>query len=118
MKKNDILRSHIICPGPCVAQRRLHNCGKSMELKLTNDNHNKYMWRCRKVHPVVKGDQKFKCKDVKLSIRHNSWLVDSKLRLERVLELMYLWSQAFSINEIIHELKLSKKNCYRMEYIF
>ena len=44
-----------------------------------------------------------------LSIRHNSWLVDSKLKLEIILEFMYLWSQAFSIKEIMHELRLTNK---------
>ena len=80
-----------------------------MELKLTNDNRDKYMWRCRKVHTVVKQDKTYKCKDVKLSIRHNSWLVDSKLKLEIIVEFMYLWSQAFSIKEIMHELRLTNK---------
>ena len=80
-----------------------------MELKLTNDNRDKYMGRCRNVHTVVKEDKTYKCKDVKLSIRHNSWLIDSKLKLEIILEFMYLWSQAFSIKEIMHELRLTNK---------
>ena len=67
------------------------------------------MLRCRKVHTVVKHDKTYKCKDVKLSIRHNSWLIDSKLKLEIILEFMYLWSQAFSIKEIMHELRLTNK---------
>ena len=53
--------------------------------------------------------KKYVTKDVKLSICHQSWLVDKKLTLETVLELIYLWSQSFSINEIIHELKISNK---------
>lgn len=44
-----------------------------------------------------------------LNIRHNSWLIDSKLKLEIILEFMYLWSQAFSIKEIMHELRLTNK---------
>ena len=48
-------------------------------------------------------------KDVKVSIRHNSWLVDCKLPLENVLELIYLWSQGFTHSEVMHELSLSKK---------
>ena len=74
-----------------------------------NENRDKLMWKCRKVHTVSKGDRKYKCKDVKLSIRYESWLIDTKLPLKIVLELMYLWSQAFSMTEIIHELSLSKK---------
>ena len=48
-------------------------------------------------------------KDVKLTICHESWLLDSKLPLQYIVELMYLWSQSFSVDEIMHELKLSKK---------
>ena len=48
-------------------------------------------------------------KDIKLTVRHESWLVDSKLPLESIVELIKLWSQSFSVDEIIHELKLSKK---------
>ena len=48
-------------------------------------------------------------KDGKLTIRHNSWLVDAKLPLETVLEMAYLWVQAFSLNEIIHKLKITNK---------
>ena len=47
--------------------------------------------------------------DVKVSIQHNSWLVDCKILLEIVLELLYLWSQGFTHSEVMHELKLSKK---------
>ena len=51
----------------------------------------------------------YKVKDIKLSIRHNSWLVDSKMTLEHVLELIYLWSQGFTHSEVMHKLKLSKR---------
>ena len=57
-------------------------------------------------------------KDVKLSIRHQSWLVDSKIPLEIVLELIYLWSQDFSHSEIIHELELSKKTVTEWSHFF
>ena len=80
-----------------------------MELKKTNDNKDKYMWRCHKIHKVQKNNTNYVTKDVKLTIRHNSWLVDAKLSLETILEMAYLWSQAFSLNEIIHELKISNK---------
>ena len=80
-----------------------------MTLKLTNDNKDKYVWRCRKIHKTTKGDLVKVCKDVKLSIRHQSWLVDSKIPLETVTALTYLWSQGFTYQEIIHKLKISKK---------
>ena len=80
-----------------------------MELKKTNDNKDQYMWRCRRIHKVEGKMKNYVTKDVKLTIRHNSWLVDAKLPLETILEMAYLWSQAFSLNEIIHELKISNK---------
>ena len=80
-----------------------------MELKKTNDNKDKYMWRCHKIHKVQKNNINYVMKDVKLTIRHNSWLVDAKLSLKTILEMACLWSQAFSLNEIIHEMKISKK---------
>ena len=80
-----------------------------MELKKNNDNRDQYMWRCRTVHKVQAQMKQYMTKDVKLTIRHNSWLVDAKLPLENVLEMAYLWAQAFSLNEIIHKLKITKK---------
>ena len=80
-----------------------------MVSKKTNDTKDQEIWRCRKSHTVVKGNCKYTMKDVKLTIRHESWLVDSKLPLQYIVELMYLWSQSFSVDEIMHELKLSKK---------
>ena len=80
-----------------------------MELKKNNDNRDQYMWRCRRVHKVQTQMKQYVTKDVKLTIQHNSWLVDAKLPLETVLEMAYLWAQAFSLNEIIHELKITNK---------
>ena len=97
------------CPGPCINGKRTASCGKPMELKRTNDNKDQYMWRCRRIHKVEGKIKNYVTKDVKLTIRHNSWLVDAKLPLETILEMAYLWSQAFSLNEIIHELKISNK---------
>ena len=61
------------------------------------------------MHTVTKSNMTYKVKDVKVSICHNSWLVDAKIKLETVLELVYLWSQCFTHSEVMHELKLSKK---------
>ena len=63
------------------------------------------MWRCRK-STDMKSDG---TKNIKLTIQHNSWLVDAKLPLETVLEMAYLWSESFSLNEIIHELHVSNR---------
>ena len=102
-------RTSINCPGPLVDGRWVYGCGKPMQLKRTNDSKDSYVWRCCKVHKIVKNSITYTVKDVKLSIRHHSWLVDTKLELQIVLELIYLWSQGFSQNEIIHELKISNK---------
>ena len=80
-----------------------------MICKQSKDTKNGQIWRCRCGHSVVKNNLKYNIKDVKLTIRHESWLVDSKLKLEIIVELMYLWSQSFTVEEIIHELKVSKK---------
>ena len=118
MQTYGILNSSIKCPGPLVNGRQQGGCNQHMHLKVTNDSKDKLQWRCRKVHTVHKDDRTFKMKDVKLSIRYNSWLIDSKLSLETILEFIYLWSQGFTHSEVMHELKLSKKNCYWMVYVF
>ena len=109
MQKQGILRSSVNCPGPLVNGSRLHGCGKPMQLKKTNDSKDTYVWRCRKIHKVIRNNGIYTVKDVKLSIQHQSWIVDAKLPLEIILELIYLWSQGFSQGEILHELKLSNK---------
>ena len=109
MQKEGILQSSVNCPGPLVNGSRLHGCGKPMQLKKTNDSKDTYVWRCRKIHKVIRSNGIYTVKDVKLSIRHHSWIVDAKLSLEIILELIYLWSQGFSQGEIVHELKLSNK---------
>ena len=102
MQTNSILKTSINCPGPLVDGRRVYSCGKPMQLKRTKDSKDSYVWRCCKVHKIIKNCITYTVKDVKLSIRHHSWLVDTKLELQIVLELIYLWLQGFSQNEIIH----------------
>ena len=109
IQTNSILKPSINCPGPLVDGRWVYGCGKPMQLKSTNGSKDGYVWRCHKVHKIMKNSITYTVKDVKLSIRHHSWLVDTKLELQIVLELIYLWSQGFSQNEIIHELKISNK---------
>ena len=109
MQKNGILKSSVNCPGPLIDGKRSHGCRKPMQIKKTNDSKDTYVWRCHKVHKIFGPKSTYTVKDVKLSIRHQSWLVDAKLSLELILELIYLWSQGFSQGEIIHELKLSNK---------
>ena len=109
MRKHAILRNEVTCPGPSINGARSFPCGNHMVCKKTKDTKDEEIWQCRKVHTVVKGNLTYSMKDVKLTVRDESWLVDSKLPLEYIVELIYLWSQSFSVDEIIHELKLSKK---------
>ena len=97
--------------------KRQGGCGEPMLLKETKDSKDMLMWRCWQVHTVMKSNMTYKVKDVIVSIRHNSWLVGAKIKLETVLELVYLWSQGFTHSEVMHELKLSKKNCNRMVHV-
>ena len=109
MQKHQILRSSMTCPGPFFKGKRHGGCGKPMCFKETNDSRDIYVWRCRKKHTLFDGEKKIILKDVKVSIRHQSWLTDTKLGLDIVLEFIYLWSQGFSNSEIEHELQLSNK---------
>ena len=109
MRKNGILQNCIACPGPLLAGQCQGGCGKEMQLKVTNYSKDKFQWCCRKAHTLHKDYGSYKVKDIKLSIHHQSWLVDSKLSLETVLEFVYLWSQGFTHSEVMHELKLSKR---------
>ena len=89
-----------------------------MICKFTKDSKDKLMWRCRKIHKFTKNNVEYTTKDVKLTIRHMSWLVDAKLTLPSIVELMYLWSQGFTINEMVHELKLSRKTVIEWSIFF
>ena len=90
-----------------------------MLLKTTKDRHDGLTWRCRKVHNVYKNESKlYTLKDVKVSIRTDTWLSDSNLPLNIIVELMYLWSQRFTNSEIQHELKLSKQKIIEWNAFF
>ena len=101
------LQSSMICPGPLINHRHLNNCNKEMTLKKTNDRKDGVTWRCRKVHHVYKDNKKYTVKDVKLSIRTDTWISDSNISLQIIVELIYLWTQRFTNAKIQHELKLS-----------
>ena len=97
------------CLGPLINGCHLQNCRKEMLLKSTEDRKDGLTWRGRKVHSACKNDRKFTIKDVKLSIQTHTWISDSNLPLNIIVELIYLWSQRFTNSEIKHELKLSKQ---------
>ena len=43
MKEHGVLKSCLICPGPCISGKTTNSCGKHMEIKVTNDNKDKFM---------------------------------------------------------------------------
>ena len=96
LQEQKVLQSTVYCPGPLVQGQGIGGCGQLMKLKETNDSKDLFMWRCQHIHTVQCKNMTCKVKDIKLSIRHNSWLVDSKMTLEHVLELIFLWSQGFT----------------------
>ena len=118
MRQHGILKSDVICPGPSVNGSRSFPCGHTMICKKTKDTKDEEVWRCRRAHTVVKNNMNYSMKDVKLTIRHESWLVDSKLHLQQILELVYLWSQSFSVDEIVHELQISNKTVIEWVHFF
>ena len=72
-----------------------------------NDRKDGLTWRCRKTHKISTESGIYKIKDVKASIRNNTWLQDSNLSLELITEMVYLWLQHFSNSTIEHELNIS-----------
>ena len=118
MQSHGTLLRELKCPGPCIKGVRQFPCGKYMTMKKTHDTKDGIIWRCRTIHTVVKEGMKCSTKDVKVSICHLSWLVDAKVSLSSIIELMYLWAHAFSIEEMIHELKLSRKTVIKWSIFF
>ena len=100
----------MICEGPKCADERTASCGQPMSLKAVKDRSDGVTWRCRKVHDVLKNGKHTCVKDVKLSIRHNTWIEDSNLSLEVILELIYLWTQGMNQLELSHELGISERS--------
>lgn len=80
-----------------------------MALKRINDRKDGLTWRCRKLHKIEHKGKCYIVKDVKLSIRHNTWLEDSNLELETIVELLYLWAHGFTTSEMNHELGVTTK---------
>ena len=59
------------------------------------------------MHHVENQQKKYTVKDVKVSIRENSWISDAQLSLELIVELIYLWTHKMTNAEIEHELRIS-----------
>lgn len=109
LQSKHVIAKKMWCPGPLYKGKRQGNCGYPMVLKKIKDRKDGVTWRCRKVHEIIDEEKKYKVKDVKISIRDSTWLQNSNLTLEEIVELIYLWTQNFSLLEIEHELGISKK---------
>lgn len=97
------------CPGPLIHGKRPYECNKTMTLKKVTDRKDGMAWRCRKPHKYSKNDKNYVARDIKLSIRHGTWFKDSNLSLQVIVELVYLWSQGYSLLQIEHELCISHR---------
>ena len=109
LQTRGVLKHAVLCPGVLYKGKRQGNCGHPMALKKVQDRKDGISWRCRKIHTVTDKLKAYKSKDVKVSIREDTWLQNSNLTLEEIVELIYLWTQNFTLAEIEHELNISKK---------
>ena len=80
-----------------------------MQLKPVKDRKDGLTWRCRKKHKIIDRNKIYTVHDIKVSIRQYSWIEHSNLKLEDIVEMIYLLSQHHNLPTIEHELKISKK---------
>ena len=80
-----------------------------MQLKPVKDRKDGLTRRCRKKHKIIDGNKVCTVRDIKVSMHQYSWMEDSNLKLEDIVEMIYLWSQHHDLATIEHELKSSKK---------
>lgn len=105
-----------ICPGPLINKQRQGNCGAQMSLKEVKDRKDNITWRCRKVHKVQSKGRAYTLKDVKVTVRDDTWLQNCNLTLEEILLMLYCWANDFTNAQIEHEVGCSNntvsKWCY------
>ena len=99
----------MLCPGPLFKGKCMKNCNQDMQLKPVKDRKDGLTWRCRKKHKVIDGNKVYTVHDIKVRIRQYSWMEDSNLKLEDIVEMINLWSQHHDLATIEHELKISTK---------
>ena len=58
------------------------------------------------MHHVYKNEKKYIVKDVKISIQSDTWLLDSNLSLNVIIEFIYLWTQRFTNSELQNKIKI------------
>ena len=109
LQKHGVIPTTMTCPGPLINNNRFGQCGKPMALKEVKDRKDNITWRCRKVHKVFVNGRKLAKKDVKVSVRENSWLQNCNLTLEEIIMMLYCWSNDFTNSQIEHEVGCSDK---------
>lgn len=109
LMEEGVIEKMMLCPGPMINGKRNTYCGKEMLLRTVKDRVDGKTWRCRKVHKVIKGEMMYTVKDVKVSIRNQSWIEYSKLTLEEIIMFIYLWSTGYTCSKIMHELSFTKR---------
>ena len=109
LQKHGVIPREKLCPGPIFNKERYGLCGQPMILKDVKDRKDSITWRCRKVHKIVVGDQQYVKKDVKVSIREDTWLEHCNLTLEEIILLIYCWANNFTNQQIQHEVRCSDK---------
>ena len=108
LQKHKIIPTEKYCPGPLIHNKRYGGCGKMMQLKEVTDRKDCITWRCRKVHKVHIHNHIHVKKDVKVTIRENTWIENCKLTLEEIIVLLYCWSNNYSNEQINHEVGCSE----------
>ena len=109
LQKYEIIPHQMKCPGPYINDVRQGNCGKQMVLKQVGDRKDGLSWRCRKVHKVQLNNRIYTKKDVKVSIRDNTWIQKCKLTIEEIILMLYCWSNNYTNEQIQHEVRCSQK---------
>lgn len=107
LQKHNIVPKEKLCPGPIIHGKRYGECGNDMILKEVTDRKDCIVWRCRKIHKVYLNERIHIKKDVKVTIRENTWLENSKLTLEEIVLILYCWSNNYTNEQIAHEVRCS-----------
>lgn len=109
LQEHNVLPTTRTCPGPFIHQKRQGNCGHNMILKEVRDRKDNITWRCRKTHKVIINNRQYVKKDVKVSVRENTWLEHCNLTLEEIIMIIYCWSNNYTNTQIAHEVRCSDK---------
>ena len=112
LQKLQVIPHEKNCPGPLIKKSRYGHCGQSMVLKDVNDRKDGLVWRCRKTHKVDINGHTYMKKDVKVTIRENTWLEKCKLTLEELIMLLYCWANDYTNTQIQHEVRISEKTVH------